>query len=151
MSTTGTYVVTIGDKAFPLQGIVEPFLDVTWHSDHSSATEIGVLEAVLKDVGTALCVTPVSFEQRVTERIAAICVGELAPLAGLIETSKARVTDLAINTNAGIYRFGFCCELAGHALKPYGVPLAAFGLITVYLQPPASKAVGARVRRRRTR
>lgn len=141
-----TTVITIDGVDFTLEGIVTPFLDVRYHRDYdANAHTIPPLAESARDVAAALGVDADSFEAALEATIKSTCTGELAELAKLLRTTTACVTDLSIDTSSGVFVFGFCCKVADHGIKPYGVPLTAFGLEVRVLRRPSAKRGRPRV------
>lgn len=146
-----SYGVTIAGHTYQLDGVLQPLcVSGTFPYDDPLNPALGVLTAALPATGTGLGLTDTAaFTAAVYADITSLATGPFAGLLALLQAAPTKLTDLGIDIEAGLYRVGFCCDLSAAGLKPYGIPLAAFGLAVAY--HPAGAARDARPAAKRKR
>ena len=139
-----SYGVTIAGHPYLLYRVLQPLCvsGAFPFADPANPT-FGTLTDALQATGAGLGLSDAgAFQNAVYADITSLAAGPLAGLLALLQGAPTKLTGLGIDTEAGLYRVGFCCDVSAAGLKPYGIPLAAFGLNVAY--HPAGAASGKR-------
>jgi hypothetical protein len=132
----GSLVVNILGQNYTLEGTLTGSgsgstgtggVNVEYHKEFDQAINLGPVSAIAAHIADALGATGVAGE--ITGAMTTLqglpVIG--AAIADLVNDASARITDLVINTNAGIYEVGLALDFSSAPPKVLGIELIAIG------------------------
>lgn len=135
--TEGFITISIGDKKFELRGVVGDYLKVEYQVSFEEAESLDTLPNIIGGVAKALGIPNAEeFAGNLNAMLEKLqTVPLVKPAAEILANGVIKVTDLGIDTQAGIYQFGFGVDLAGGKTGDGSIALDAFGLLFTYTKP----------------
>jgi hypothetical protein len=135
-SIEGSVLLVIDGKPFVLRGTFSGGINVAYHRSLDKAAVIGTIDTIAGTIAGALGLDAKEIQGKVKAAI-----GSLNRVNGLgdhLEKMEIVLTDLVINTKAGIYEFGIGASFAKDPFKFQEFSLNGVGVKITYVKPAAS-------------